>query len=252
MPTHFGDASKEGNDTHRRRRRQLQPKLSRIFIQTIAHLPPLPSDLAKQSMRGHTAAATAPCRHAPAVAGHRPLARPGARRPTSNSYTYEEEAPAPPPLQLGQEPPATGRAGDATPRSQQPAEPRLRPGSTHARGHRTTAVTRPRTAALPAARPRIERPDPVTQPPAPQGAAFHLHAGDSRRRIARPGLRSVSRPPLQAQAKIRRRDPSAPHPPTPRRRPEKAAAPHLQTVLFLSQCSPPCAATPETSTAPPA
>lgn len=44
MPTHFGDASKEGNDTHRRRRRQLQPKLSRIFIQTIAHLPPLPSE----------------------------------------------------------------------------------------------------------------------------------------------------------------------------------------------------------------
>ncbi|KAM3370140.1 hypothetical protein ACQJBY_017814 [Aegilops geniculata] len=204
-------------------------------------------------MRGHTAAATAPCCHALAVAGHRPLARLGARKPTSSSYTDEEEAPAPPPLQLGQQQSSTGRAGDATLGSQQPAESRLRPRSTHARGHRTTAVPRTRTANLPAARPRIEHPDPVTQPPTPQGAAFHLHAGDSRRRIVHPGLRSVSRPPLQAQAKIRcRRDPSAPHPPTSRQCPKKAAAPHLQTVLFLSQCSPPCAATLETSTASPA
>lgn len=96
MPTHLGDASKKGNDTHGRRRRQPQPKMSRIFIQTVAHLPPLPSDLAKQSMRGHTAAAAAPYRHDRTVAEHRPLALPGVRTPTSSSYTVEEEAPEPP------------------------------------------------------------------------------------------------------------------------------------------------------------
>lgn len=239
MPTHLGDASKEVNDTHGRRRRRLQPNMSRIFIQTVAHLPPLTSDLAKQSMRGHTAAATAPYRHDRTVAEHRPLARPGARRPTSSSYTVEEEAPEPPPLQLRQDQPVSGRAGHATPGSQQPAELRLRPRSTHAHTHQSSPC-----------RETLDR--------APRSS--HAATSSLRRSLPPPRRRQqeahrAPRPPqrLQAQAKIYcRRGPSAPQPPTPRRCPEQAAAPHLSTALFLSPCSPPCAATPETSTAPPA
>lgn len=69
MPTHLNDASKKGNDTHRRRRCQHQPKKGRILTSPISN-PPHRIE-ATLSMLGHSAAATAPRRDRN-VAEHRP------------------------------------------------------------------------------------------------------------------------------------------------------------------------------------
>lgn len=215
MPTHLGDTSKEGNDIHGRRRRQLRPKTSRIFIRTVAHLSPLSTDKTNRSGSHRRCRNTSPS-----------WPKPSRNTGPSHSREHADQTPAPArskdkhhqlqsTLQLPrrQDPPAPlAWAGHTTPGSQ---PSRCSPGTRTRENQRASPPARERTHhhGAPSASSCAElRPDPdraaTSNPrhrlpratPASTGSAPHAPAT-----AATPGRRT--RPPFLAEIRSRQGTP---------------------------------------------